>query len=210
MKTIYFGLLASCLITLLLRYRRLPSYCLWFIPLIALGFAAEWMKDALIVYKNIIQRIYQAVECLLLFCFYNDILKKPLNKKVIKILYLLFIAIVVFYYQFYRKTFDIEDYFDYILESFLICLLVSAFFLELLNYRGDMKLLYFAAFGINAANLLFYGGNFFAMAMYEKIHYSNTSLGKQIAQIPFYLNLFLYAAYLAIFILARKKQIHVY
>lgn len=210
MKTIYFGLLVGCLVTLLLRYKRLPSYCLWFIPLIALGFIAEWMKDAIPYDRNSIQRIYQLLECLLLFCFYHQIFKSRFNKRLTKILYLLFVAIVVFYYEFYRHTLDVRDYFDYTLESFFICLLVSIFFLELLQYRGEMNLATFAAFWINAVNLLFYGGNFFAMALYERIGHSNTSLGKEVLQIPFYLNLFLYSAYLLIFVLARKKDSDVY
>jgi hypothetical protein len=186
-----------------------PAYCLWFIPLIALGFVTERMKDSFPTWKEIVQRIYQALECLLMFCFYNYILRKPRNKKLIKVLFGLFIVIVVVYYLFYRGSFNVQDYFDYIVESFFICLLVSLFFLELLDYRGSMRLHTFPAFWINAVNLLFYGGNFFAMGLYEKISNADSALSKEMANIPKYLNLVLYAAYLIIFALARKKQNHV-
>jgi len=204
LKLIYFGLLTLCLVTLLVRYKRIPSYYLWFIPIIASGVLAEWLKDYFYHNKYIIQRIYQPIECLLLLLFYNSILKKQGNKKVIYFSYVFFLIATSCYYLFYKKSFNIEDYFDFIVEVFIIVVLVVLFFFELLDHTKEINLLTYSPFWINAANLIFYSGCFFAMAAYERISKSNSSLSKELVSIPYYLNLFLYAAYAFIFAKAKK------
>jgi hypothetical protein len=204
LKYIYYGLLALCLVTLLLRNKRLPKYCLWFIPIIALAFITELLKGYFESVSNVIQRVYQAMECLLLLLFYNSILENPGNKRAIKISYVFFITLSVFYYLLYKKSFNIIDYFDFIVEAFIIAILVVLFFFELLDYTKEINLLTYAAFWINAVNLIFYAGCFFAMAAYARIDKSNSGLSEQLRNIPHYLNLFMYAAYAIIFAKARK------
>jgi hypothetical protein len=204
LKTLYYGLLCLCLVTLLLRYKRLPKYCLWFIPIIALGFITELLKGYFESVSNVIQRVYQAIECLLLLLFYNSILNNLRNKKAIKICYVLFLVVTVCYYVFYKRSFNIKDYFDFIVEAFIIVILVVLFFFELLDYTKEINLLTYSAFWINAVNLIFYAGSFFAMAAYERISKSNSGVSEQLRNIPYYLNLLLYAAYAIIFAKARK------
>jgi hypothetical protein len=201
---IYLGLLALCLVTLLLRYKQLPRYCLWFIPIVFFGLLTEILKDRYPAYENLVQRIYQPVECFLLLCFFNDLLLKRSNKRLIKIGYGLFVFTTVIYYIIVLGTFNKKDYFDFLFEALMVCVLVCLFFLELLDYKGQLELLYFAAFWLNATHLMFYGGNFFAMS-YEQIGRENST----ITTIAHLLNLFLYGSYFCIFALARKKAQHV-
>jgi hypothetical protein len=198
---IYLGLLALCLVTLLLRYKQLPRYCLWFIPIIFFALAVEIIKSRYEEFKNILQRVYQAIECLLLFCFFYKLLKKPANKRLIKIGYVAYVITTVLYYSVFAG--DKVYYVDFLIEAFMVCVLVCLFFLELLDHQGQLQLLYFAAFWLNAAHLIFYGGTFFAMS-YEYI-------GKEksyITQIPYYLNIVLYSWYLVTFAFFRKKMQH--
>jgi hypothetical protein len=204
LKYIYYGLLALCLVTLLLRHKRLPKYCLWFIPIIALALITELLKAYFESISNVIQRVYQAIECLLLLLFYNSILENRGNKRAIKISYVFFIIVTVFYYLLYKKSFNIIDYFDFIVEAFIIVILVVLFFFELLDYNKEINLLAHSAFWINAVNLIFYAGCFFAMAAFERLDRSNSGLSEQLRNIPHYLNLFMYAAYAIIFAKARK------
>jgi hypothetical protein len=201
---IYLGLLAACLVTLLLRYTRLPRYCLWFIPIICLGLLTEILKKQYSAYENLVQRIYQPMECFLLLCFFNTLLVKPSNKRITRVGYIAYLITTFLYYTIYLGTFNKKDYFDFLFEALLVCVLVCLFFLELLNYKGQLELVYFAAFWLNATNLMFYGGNFFAMS-YEQIGRENST----ITTIAHLLNLFLYGSYFLIFALARKKAKHV-
>lgn len=204
LKTIYYGLLALCLVTLLLRYRKLPKYILWFIPIISVAFASELMTHYFEEYKNLLHRIYQPIECLLLLCFYSELLNKPKNKRFIRLSYLVFLVSCVCFYLLYKRTFNITDYFDFITEAFLICILVALFFFELLDYKEEVNLMKYGAFWINAVHLIFYGGSFFAYAFWGQISQNPTPLGKQLQSIPFFLNLLLYTAYSIIFAFARK------
>jgi hypothetical protein len=206
LKLVYYALLAFCLITLLVRIKKVPAYCFWFVPIIFLGLVHEYLKDYLLDWDNFLTRIYQPLECLLLVLFYNQLLKRKKNKKILFGGYVAYVAIVLSYYSFYRKSFDVGGYFDFALEALLICILVVLFLFELLDYQGDLSLFQFPAFWLNAAHLLFYGGCFFAMSTYEYFQEEPDTRLKTIAShIPYYLNLILYSIYLFIFSTARKE-----
>jgi hypothetical protein len=166
--------------------------------------ATELLKDYFRSNGNIIQRVGQAVECFFILCFYHQLLKKPANKLLIRIAFVAYTISVLIYYPAFEGSFNVDFHFDYILQSFLVCVLVCLFFFELLDYKGDLALAVYAAFWLNAVHLMFYGGNFFAMALFEKLDKASP-----LRSIPSYLNLFLYTSYLIIFLSVRKRVHHV-
>lgn len=206
MKTIYYLLMISCLVVLLIRLKSLPRYCLWFVPIIFLAIIVETVKDFFFSYKEIAQRIYQGAECLLVLGFFNNLLRKEHNRRLLLLCGIGYVVTVVMYYAFYIGSFNLVDYFDYCLQAFLICVFVCVFFFELLGYRGALNLMEYPAFWINATNFIFYGGCFFAMAMYSKLGGDNKSLGDNLRLIPHYLNILLYSAYLIVFLQAKKRS----
>jgi hypothetical protein len=201
LKFIYYGLLALCLVTLLLRYKKLPGYCLWFIPIIFFALITESVKDYFEEYKTFIQRVYQVSECFLLLCFFNAVFVKQKNKTITWVSFFIYTCLVMVYYSQVVRGFTFAGrFFDLNLEAFIVCILVVLFFFEMMDYKPDVNLSQYGAFWINAANLIFYGGSFFAYAFYDQLAKSTMSL----EYIPKYLNLFLYCAYFLIFALIRK------
>ncbi len=207
-KHIYFGLLGICLIALLLRRKKLHSYYLLFIPLLAAGFTTEIFKDVFTEYRYVIQRVYQAIECFLLLMFYYLLTGRPKVKLLIVASYIIYLIATFIHYVVYAQIIDNKDYFDFTIEAFIICVMAALFFFEIMDTNEEMRSVHAGAFYINAVHLLFYGGSFFSMAYYRHIAGDAETPFSLLKTIPHYLNLLLYVVYAGVFagVLALEKK----
>ena len=204
LKFVYYGLLVICLAALLLNARRLNKIYYWFIPLIILALTVQVFSEVLkwqeIKGHSFVFHIYQPVEYSLLALFYYSLIKNGIAKKLVLLSIPLMLAFSIFYYSYSSGAFFGDDFSDFCVGAFFICIWVVVFFLELLRSEENLNLVSYPAFWINAANLLFYGGCLLVMGVYFYLNSTNPSLALQLLKINHYLNLILYCMYIIAFI----------
>lgn len=213
LKVIYYGLLALCLITLLLNKRNLNNKYYWFIPLIVIGITTQAIGD-IINYglqledkKTFMFHIYQPLEYVLLAMFYLQLLKGKIIKGFILVSIPLFVSFCIYYYASNAKSYLGPDFTHFTVEAILIIFFVSIFFFQLFKLEECLALNTYPAFWINTGNLFFYGGNLFVMGFHFYLNKHDTILAQEFLSINHYLNLLLYVLYIIAFSCSKTNKI---
>ncbi|MBL0355548.1 MAG: hypothetical protein IPP72_01055 [Chitinophagaceae bacterium] len=210
LNVIYYGLLAVCLLTLLLNIRGMNRVYYLFIPLIILGITVQVFGDVLknhdVQGYSFVFHLYQPAEYSLLALFYYSLIKNSLVKKAILVSVAAVVIFSAFYYSLNPDSFYGGDFTDFCIAAFFICIWVVVFFIELLRSDENLNLTAYPAFWINAGNLLFYGGCLLIMGVYFYLHNRNANLASQLLKLNYYLNLILYCMYTIAFLCPMRKK----
>lgn len=212
LKLIYYGLLALCLITLLINRKKINSIYYWFIPLIGFGVITQVIGD-IVNYslaaenkQTFMFHFYQPIEYMLLALFYWRLLEGKIVKKIVLISIPLFISFCIYYYSTNIKSYLGPDFTNFTLEAILITGLVAIFFLQLFKSEEYLNLTTYPAFWINTGNLFFYGGNLFVMGLHYYLAKQDSKLAEEFLSINHYLNLLLYMLYIIAFVCSKTNR----
>lgn len=153
-------------------------------------------------------QIFQTVELGLLCGFYYAAFTIRLFKyfTIGSFFFYIFIQIIYFYFHpefsFSGKGVELS------IESGLICVLVVLFFIQMLQINYKIELKNYTSFWLNSIHLIFYGGYIFTQSFSINLKETNPKLLEDFNHVAHFLNLFLYSAYIAVFIFTAKKPIN--
>lgn len=203
----YLFTITANLIVLFIKLPYLKRYAI-FIAIIGLSLTTELFKffspDS--YNKQPINHSYILVELALFLIYYLQILVQPLHRKIIVAATIVALIIMLYFNFGPPGILYLEDFFDFVVAAFCICIFVAFFFRELINQKEFLQLTTYPDFWINTAHLLFYGGCLFVMGLHSYVLEFNPSLAKQLYHINHTLNIILYLMYLTAFLCLRKVK----
>lgn len=203
LKNFYYLLIFVSFLVLLINRKRLPYNLIWILALLPLSLFSQIIEDIMDKFginSRYLFHIYTWVECIFLSIFYYSLLKSQLLKKIVLACTLFYIVFILTYFYTSKEILGQTNYLDFTVQCLITCIYVVLLFLEMLKVNYKINLRYYTAFWINASHLIFYGGTLFVMGFYYYLIQSNFDLAKQFIRINHFLNLFLYSAYINIFI----------
>jgi len=198
MKYIYYALLLSGLLILLIRRKHLDRSLLLFIPFYFSDIVTELGSD--LYHAYFLYHINQTIGCGLLCTYYYLLLRKARYGKWIWVgfgLYLLFFA---GYFLYYPSRFLRFDPIDFVVEGVFITLFSLYYLIDLYRSEEQPRISQFAHFWITAVNLLFYSGASFFMGFAYTLNAHDRTLYTQLSYIVYFLNLILYSIYIKAFL----------
>lgn len=140
LKIIYFGLLGTCLVTLLLNIKRLNKIYYWFIPLIIFAITVQVLQEVLkqkgIEGYDFVFHIYQPVEYSLLALFYYSLIQNAFIKKAILLSLPAMLLFSIFYYSYGTGVFFGADFLDFCVCAFFVCIWVVVLLFRTAAVRG--------------------------------------------------------------------------
>jgi hypothetical protein len=205
LKYIYYVLLVSGFLILLIWRKKLDTLFLYFFPLYFFILLTQTASDILVTYGlNTYQyyHINQFIGAFLLNAYYFSLLDKKSNKRIVVIGFTIFIS--YFFYHFLYRIENIfnSDFSDFALEGVFICIYVILYLLELYRKDDFVTLNETPNFWISVGNLIFFSGCIFVMGFssyiiknYSKLFYVN-----------YFLNLLLYSLYIKAFLCNLKTR----
>lgn len=203
LKNFYYLLIFVSFLVLLINRKRLPYNLIWILALLPLSLFSQIIEDIMKKYNinsQYLFHLYSWVECIFFSIFYYGLLKSRLLKNVVFACALFFILFIFTYFYFNKEFLGQTNYLDFTVHCFVTCIYVVLLFLEMLKVNYKIELRYYTIFWINASHLIFYGGTLFVMGIYYYLIQTNEDLAQQFIRINHFLNLFLYSAYINIFI----------
>lgn len=205
MKYIYYALLLSGLIALLMWWKRTDRRLHLFVSLYFSNIVTEVIADVWHVYFP--YHINQTIGCFLLFAYYHSLFRQKNIKKWVWIAFSIYLTFFTVYFIQKQGQFLRFDPIDFVVEGVFITLFSLYYLIEL--YRSNEQILYLRHphFWITIGNLLFYSGASFFMGYAFTLSKENMPVYTQLSYIVYFLNLMLYSLYLYAFIchLSTKK-----
>jgi hypothetical protein len=199
MKYLYYLLLLSGLIILLIRWKRLDLSLHVFIPIylfdIATEISTELSKSCYFMYH-----IDVTVSCFFLCQYYFLLLKDNKFKKMAWVGFFVYLTFFFIYFIRNPTNFFRYDPIDFVVEGVFITMFSLYYLVDLYRSGLQTRLSGHPHFWISAANLLFYSGGSFFMGFAFTLAEQNLALYRELSLIVQFLNLMLYSIYIKAFL----------
>jgi hypothetical protein len=210
LKDVYYGLLLSGFIILLVRRRKLGSIFPIFITLYFFNLATQITFD-IVSHVKInglpLFHINQFIGSSLLHAYYYITLRNKVNKQIVVAGFTIFTIYFVSHFLFHIDNIFTVDFSDFVVEGLFICVYAVLHLLEM--YRGNtiVSPARNLHFWLSTGNLIFFSGCAFVMGFLNYLKQHNLELYSKVAYINYFLNLLLYSVYIKAFLcdLETKK-----
>ncbi len=197
LKYIYYFLLISGLLLLLVRSNKLDSILLFFIPIYIFNLVTEFVSDSFSIYYP--YHINQTLGCYLLYCYYYKLFQTTKARIFVitgVIVYSIFFA---YYFVYKSKNFYIFNPADFVVEGIFVSIFAVLYLIKLYQSNHAVILKKEAHFWISIANLFFFSGCIFFMGFLNYLREHQKDLYHQLVYISYFLNLMLYLLYIKAF-----------
>jgi hypothetical protein len=199
MKYIYYALLFSGLLILLIRRRSLDASLIVFIPMYLFDIATEITTD-LSARTYFLYHIDQTVDCCLLCLYYYLVLKGSRYRRMVWVGFTLYLVFFIMYFIRNPTLFFKYDPIDFVVEGVFMTIFALYYLINLYGSDIQSRLSSHPHFWISTGNLLFFSGASFFMGFAYTLANKNMPLYKELSYIVYFLNLMLYSIYIKAFL----------
>jgi hypothetical protein len=205
MKYIYYALLFTGLLILLIRRKTVETSLLVFIPMYGFDIATEIASD-LSARAFFLYHIDQAVDCGLLCLYYYLVLKGNRYRRLVWVGFALYLTFCALYFIRNPPLFFKFDPIDFVVEGVFMTMFALYYLINL--YRSDIqtRLSRHPHFWISTGNLLFFSGAAFFMGFAYTLANKNLPLYRELSYIVYFLNLMLYSIYIKAFLCPSPEK----
>ncbi|MHA4811548.1 hypothetical protein ACX0G9_25860 [Flavitalea flava] len=194
MKYIYYFLLVSGLVILILRRKRIDRRLLLFGPLYFFNIVTELITDLTDTYFY--YHINQAIGCFLLFLYYFLLFRENRYRKWIWVAFGLYLSFFTIYFIRYPAYFFNFDPIDFVVEGVFITLFSLYYLVDLYRSEEQLRFFQYPHFWVASGNLLFYSGASLFMGFAFTLLKKDRPLYDELSYIVYFLNLILYSIYI--------------
>src|SRR5688572_5972820 len=184
LRTVYYLLLLTGFLILIVRRRKLGSIFYVFLPLYFFNVASQITVEVLIkLGSNPFPPLHinQFIGSFLLHTYYYLTLRNKWNKAVVIAGFLSFTYYFVHHFLYLSGNLQAREFSDFTLEGLFVCIFSVLYLLEL--YRQDNIDLVSKNphFWLSVGNLIFFSGCMFVMGLLDYLHQYSTELYTQLS-----------------------------